>query len=192
MTDQNHPVISIFLALLVIQTMIVTAFADTIPFVSDSDRQSCESDIVFLSSADLSQMIHSDSPSFHTASIVDGDGKVWDGVLLRELITGIEGERTLQTISPEENFNQFRSAGLYAVITGSDGKERILQAGEINSSRNYLLADTLDGYPLSRDNDAYPFILVGKGIQDDEYIRGVSEIGVLVKEQSNQTEYKGP
>lgn len=192
MTDQNHPIISTFFALLVIQTMIVTAFADTLPFSSYLDQQSCESGIVSLSSAELSQMIHSDSPSFHTASIVDGDGKVWDGVLLRELITGIEGENTLQTISPEEDSDQFGSSDLYAVITGSDGKERILQAGEINSSRNYLLADTLDGYPLSRENDAYPFTLVGKGIQDDDYIRGVFKIGISVKEQINQTEYKGP
>jgi len=176
MTFHTSPIIRIIVALLVIQAMFGAVFADRMPSTFELKEGSSDSSAVFLSSADLDQMIHTDSPSFHTASIVDGEGKVWDGVLLRELITEFEREKPDQAFSPDFNSDKIRSEEVSIVITGSNGDELILQAEEINSSRNYLLANAVDGYPLSRDNDSYPFTLVGKGFRDDEYIRGVSEV----------------
>lgn len=112
------------------------------------------------------------------ASLVDSEGTVWDGMSLRALMTELDmnnkGDLNQQGISTSADGEDQKN--VIMTITSTDGKELTLGNEEIFGPNNYLLAQVENGNYLSATDPAYPLVLVGKDLNKEDFISGVSTI----------------
>jgi len=117
-------------------------------------------------------------------SLVDDQGKVWDGMPLWQLAgkvdNNIQGERN--TDEEMELNDRLTQKGYQITVTGNDGKETTLASTDIARNNNYILADMVNGNPLAETDSAYPLVLVGKNVPPDQYITGISKITLHLNE----------
>lgn len=116
----------------------------------------------------------------HFASVVDTEGKVWDGMPLWELAGNVneENDNKINTVN-QSACNDAEDQKNYTVtVTGSDGSELTMKGEDIFRNNNYIVANTVNGNPLTSTDSAYPLVLIGRDLPQDQIIRGVSVISL--------------
>ena len=116
------------------------------------------------------------------ASLVDVQGKVWDGMPLWQLAGRVDDTNgTGQSADENIEFNdKLAQKGYRISVTGTDGKEATLKSTDIARNNNYILADAVNGNRLTEKDPAFPLVLVGRDIPPDQYIGGVSKITLYI------------
>ncbi len=111
-------------------------------------------------------------------SLVDDQGKVWDGMPLWQLAGKVDNYARggLSTDEEMEINDKLTQKGYQITVTGIDGKETTLVSTDIAKNNNYILADMVNGNPLAKTDSAFPLVLVGKNVPPDQYISGISKI----------------
>ncbi|MFH0968527.1 MAG: hypothetical protein V1862_12665 [Methanobacteriota archaeon] len=117
-------------------------------------------------------------------SLVDGEGKVWDGMPLWQFAEKAENNAKggVSTDEAMDLNDTLTHKGYQITVTGNDGKETTLASTDIAQNNNYILADTLNGNPLAKTDSTYPLVLVGKNLPTDQYIGGISKITLHLNE----------
>ena len=115
------------------------------------------------------------APKCHGVTWKDSAGVIWSGVPLYYLV----GRSDDQQKHDNGAFNSALAAAGYQIeITGADGYKATFDSSKIALSKEYFLANKMDGKELT-GTDA-PLRLVGPGVDSKSSVGGVTEIRLLL------------
>jgi hypothetical protein len=111
----------------------------------------------------------------HGTEWTDADGNRWTGTPLYLLVGRVDDDVAHE--GPAYN-RELSKAGYDVQIVGADGKMVTVTSEAMYYNRNLIVADKMNGKPLSEDY--WPLRLVGEGMDAADTIGQVSEIKVLL------------
>lgn len=114
------------------------------------------------------------SDTEHFASLVDSQGQVWDGIPVW-LFTQI-GEKKQEQTESSPLTNQSTEQDWSVILTGSDGREFMLEYENGEGDSSYILANSLNGRSFNPSEPLYPLTLAGKDLPPEDQIRGITSI----------------
>ncbi|MFA5416704.1 MAG: hypothetical protein WC295_14530, partial [Methanoregula sp.] len=112
--------------------------------------------------------------TFHEATYTDANGNVWTGVPLWRLMGWVDD----RIPHGPNGFNDaLAAAGYKVIVTAGDGYSKEFTSTEIGKTNNFLVANRINGTPLSKEgaHPPYPLRLVGAGVPTS------SSVGNIVK-----------
>ena len=110
----------------------------------------------------------------HEATYTDANGNVWTGVPLWRLMGWVDD----RIPHGQNGFNDaLATAGYKVIVTAGDGYSKEFTSTEIGKTNNFLVANRINGTPLSKEgaHPPYPLRLVGAGVPTS------SSVGNIVK-----------
>jgi DMSO/TMAO reductase YedYZ molybdopterin-dependent catalytic subunit len=111
----------------------------------------------------------------HGTEWTDADGNKWTGTPLYLLVGRVDDDVAHE--GPAYN-RELAKAGYDVQIVGADGKMVTVTSEAMYYNKNLIVADKMNGKPLSEDY--WPLRLVGEGIGAADTIGQISEIKVLL------------
>jgi len=109
----------------------------------------------------------------HKAQYTDADGKVWSGMPLY-LLCGWVDDSNEHT---GKAFNRTRALEGYSIdIIGKNGTTVTLNSRDIIDSRDYIIANTLNGTILDEEGDRWPLVLTGANVSAAMQVDAVKQI----------------
>lgn len=133
-----------------------------------------------ISQSEFEESMNSNRASNQFASVVDSEGRVWDGIPLA-LLTARVDDTNEYAIKPGKKSGSVENAfniGDTITVVGSDGSQLTLNSDEITRNNDYIIANAVNGNPLRQTDSPYPLILVGNNLKTENYINGVTTITV--------------
>ncbi|PWR74473.1 molybdopterin-binding protein [Methanospirillum lacunae] len=109
--------------------------------------------------------------SNHSASYTDHDGKIWKGMPLWFLAGFVDDADQHSNNAYNESL---ADNGYQIIITGKDGTTKVIDSTDAKRNDKYIIASTVDGAHLSKDDPSWPLILTGSSVS--EPVLGVSKI----------------
>lgn len=150
----------------------ITAFADTgtedgwtIPLIGAQTDQ--------LHQEDFETPVYT-SDTEHFASLVDSQGQVWDGIPVW-LLTQIGAKKQEQTDGSSLSDKSYKQ-DWSVIVTGSDGREFLIEYKNGEGDNSYILANSLNGRPFDPSEPLYPLTLAGKDLPLEKQIQGITSI----------------
>ena len=107
----------------------------------------------------------------HPATYTDGTGNVYEGIPLWRLMGWIDD----RIPHGSNGFNNALAiAGYKVIVTAGDGYSKEFTSQEIGTTNNFIVANKMNGLPLSADGEhpPYPLRLVGAGLPSIHYSVG--------------------
>lgn len=112
----------------------------------------------------------------HYAEWTDKEGRVWSGTPLWILVGAVDDIEK----SDHWTFNDTVSKTGYTVhVEAGDGFSKTFSSQDIARSGEFIVADLVDGKPLSGEN--WPLRLVGSGVAKEDSSLGGAAVGNIVK-----------
>ena len=119
----------------------------------------------------ITQALYEESVNFcHAVQWKDKDGNVWMGMDLWMLAADVDDAE-----SGHPTFNKaLAEVGYTITVLSEDGSSVCFESSDVAGSRGYIVANSLNGEPISGD-DA-PLRLVGDGVSPEDRIGGIVAI----------------
>jgi DMSO/TMAO reductase YedYZ molybdopterin-dependent catalytic subunit len=114
----------------------------------------------------------------HSASYTDTQGQVWAGLPLWRLVGLVDDDKTHEVLIGAYN-DTLADAGYTVSVIAGDGYTRNFTSQEIKRSKNYILANTMNGTPLPMEingKNTWPLKLVGTNATGGKSIGNVTMI----------------
>ncbi len=112
----------------------------------------------------------------HKASYTDSDGHVWEGMPLWFLAGYVDDADQ----HSNQAFNDaLAQAGYRVVITASDSYSTTIDSPNIIRSSDYIVANTMDGVPLTVESGYWPLKLVGPAVSRRASVGQIASIELL-------------
>ena len=112
----------------------------------------------------------------HKASYTDSKNRTWEGMPLWFLAGFVDDA---DQHSNDAFNNDLANAGYQVVITAGDGASVTIDSKDIIRNNNYIVANTLDGFPIPETDDAWPLRLVGPGVSGSDSIGNIVSIELV-------------
>ncbi len=112
----------------------------------------------------------------HKASYTDSEGQVWEGMPLWFLAGFVDDA---DQHSDNAFNNDLALAGYNVVITAADGYSVTIDSADIIRNNNYIIANTLNGEPLSENGSDWPLRLVGPVVTGSTSISQIVSIELI-------------
>jgi len=112
----------------------------------------------------------------HKATYTDSEGQVWEGMPLW-FLAGFVDDADQHS---DNAFNdELAAAGYQVVITAADGYSVTIDSADIIRNNNYIIANTLNGVPLSETGSDWPLRLVGPAVTESTSISQIVSIELV-------------
>ena len=112
----------------------------------------------------------------HKASYTDSKNRVWEGMPLWFLVGFVDD-------ADQHSNNAFNDAlaesGYQVVITAGDGASVTIDSTNIIRNNNYIVANTLNEFPIPESDDNWPLRLVGPAVSGSSSIGNVISIKLI-------------
>jgi DMSO/TMAO reductase YedYZ molybdopterin-dependent catalytic subunit len=121
----------------------------------------------------------------HTATYTDGFGNEYQGIPLWYLMGWVDD----RIPHGPDGFNEILARNGYTVIvTAGDGYSKEISSTEIGTDDRFIVANTLNGSPLSTEGDhpPYPLRLVGEGAQGSLSVGNIARIELTDFEEPSE------
>jgi Oxidoreductase molybdopterin binding domain len=116
------------------------------------------------------------APKCHGVTWKDSSGVTWSGVPLYYLVGRVDDQQKHDNGA----FNSALAAQGYPIeVIGADGYKATLDSSEIALSKEYIVANKMDGKELTGQN--VPLRLIGPAVDKQSSVGGITEIRLLLK-----------
>jgi len=109
----------------------------------------------------------------HKSQYEDDKGQIWEGLPLWLICGWVDDDNSHSGKAYNESMAE---KGYNVTITSSDGYSITIDCRDTIRNDNYIVANTLDGVHISKDDPSWPLRLVGVNVSGADGIKGIAKI----------------